>query len=85
MLYVKVVRLPFFKGSRQNLYCWLRTVYSFTKRRNKPGFSGLIKFPIVYPIKSVQNSSHVYQVYFLLWKKATGLKSLESSSVGTNY
>ena len=25
----------------------LSTVYSFTKRRNKPGLSGLIKFPII--------------------------------------
>ena len=26
-------------------HCCLSTVYSFTKRRNKPGFSGLIKIP----------------------------------------
>ena len=39
--------VPFFKSSHPNLYCCLSKVYSFTKRRNKPGFSGIIKIPIV--------------------------------------
>ena len=36
---------PFFKSCHPILYCYWNTVYSFTKRRNKPGFSGLIKIP----------------------------------------
>ena len=34
------------KADSPNLSCCWITVYSFTKRRNKPGFSGLIKIPI---------------------------------------
>ena len=34
------------KAVNPNLYCCWSTFYSFTKRRNKPGFSGFIKIPI---------------------------------------
>ena len=40
---------PFFKSCYQFPYCCWSTVYSFTKRRNKPGFSGLIKVPTWIP------------------------------------
>ena len=46
MLYVQVVRLPFFKSGHHLFTAGLSTVYSFTKRRNKSGFSGLNKIPI---------------------------------------
>ena len=57
MLHVQVVRLPFFKSSHPNLYCCLSTVYSFIKRRNKPGFSGFIKIPIQYKQKWIYIST----------------------------
>ena len=37
---------PFFKSCHPSPYCCWSMVYSFIKRRNKPGFSGLIKIPI---------------------------------------
>ena len=39
---------PFFKSCQPNPYCCWSTVYSFTKRRNKPDFLGLIKIPILW-------------------------------------
>ena len=51
LLYINFVTFksrssPFFKSCHPNLYCCWSKVYSFTKRRNKPGFPGLIKIPI---------------------------------------
>ena len=47
---------PFFKSCQSTPYCCWSTVYSFTKHRNKPGFSELIKIPIY---------SFVYVVYIV--------------------
>ena len=46
LCYIKSRSSPFFKSCHPSPYCCWSTVYSFTKRRNKPGFSGFIKIPI---------------------------------------
>ena len=43
--YTKSRSSPFFKSCHPFPNCCWSTVYSFTKRRNKAGFSGLIKNP----------------------------------------
>ena len=59
---------PFFKICQPTPNCCWSMVYSFTKRRNKPGFSGLIKFPIEGIISYLPNFPCVWKSNVLFFQ-----------------